>query len=126
MERPSSDLKQIFEFVRQNEWCTARHIGRQVNGGKSRANHYLYGYKDILFEKRGLTPPQWKVTSSDAYEKLLKKFNPEPAPPRQPLPRPRIFPRRTIPVRRLEDLPPISVCPSCDLPIQPTGKCGCS
>ena len=125
-EQPSSDLKKIFEFVKRNEWCSARHIGRELSGGKSRANHYLYGYKDILFEKRGLTPPQWKVLSNDALEKLNAKFNPQPLPPKQASTKQRIFTRRSIPIRRLEELPPISVCPSCDLPIQPTGKCGCS
>ncbi len=44
-----TDLKTIFDFVQSNQWSNARQIGKGLDGGKSRANHYLYGYLDILF-----------------------------------------------------------------------------
>ena len=78
MENTSTDLKSIFSFVRDNPNSNARQVGRMIEGGKSRANHYLYGYLDILFTKRGLTPPAWKVTSNDALEKMIQRLNPQP------------------------------------------------
>lgn len=130
---PSDDLKKLFDFVKKNEWCTARNAGKIVAGGKSRANHYLYGYSGILFEKRGLTPPQWKITSVGAFDQLVGKINPvspsrdviEEAPKKKSrtfLPIPRAVP----PQISINELSSISVCQSCDLPIQPTGRCGCS
>ena len=58
-----SDLKTIFDFVQSNQWSNARQIGKGLDGGKSCANHYLYGYLNILFTKKGLMPPQWQVIS---------------------------------------------------------------
>jgi hypothetical protein len=131
---PSSDLKRIFDYVLEYEWSTARQIGRMLDEGKSRANHYLYGYIDILFEKRGITPPQWRVTSPDAYERLMGRIQPTSPAPKQPAAAPvtrrkapSIFSRAVSAPREMPfNLPSISVCQSCDLPIQPTGRCGCS
>lgn len=131
---PSSDLKKIFDYLSENEWANARHVGRILEGGKSRANHYLYGYIDILFEKRGLTPPQWRVTSTDAYERLMGRLQPATSPNMKPAVKPAarrktaaLFNRPPlVPRETPRNLPVISVCQSCDLPIQPTGRCGCS
>ena len=71
VENEKSDLKTISNYVRENPSSNARQIGKIVDGGKSRANHYLYGYEDILFTKRGLTPPEWQVVAGDAYEKMI-------------------------------------------------------
>ena len=122
----TSELKQIFDFVQKNGWSNARQIGKAIPGGKSRANHFLYGYQDILFVKRGIAPPQWRVASNDAYSAMLGRISPKPVTPRAlgssssftPAPQPDFL--------RLRELPMISVCESCGLPIQPTGKCGCS
>ena len=128
MENRNSDLKEIFNFVRENPGSNARQIGKNIEGGKSRANHYLYGYLDILFTKRGITPPLWQVLSNDSYEKMIKRLNPEPVQSQtQGTPtqngEPVVFARQSP---RLRDLPPISICYSCDLPIRPNGACGCS
>ena len=80
MEADKTDLKTIFDFVQGNQWSSARQIGKGLAGGKSRANHYLYGYLDILFTKKGLTPPQWQVISDDAYSKMLGRVIPSPVP----------------------------------------------
>ena len=128
MENKKSDLQQIFNFVRVNPSSNARKIGKDVEGGKSRANHYLYGYLDILFTKRGLTPPLWQVISSDAYEKMIQRLNPTTVKPQvQSAPFQKVEPvdfTRKSPW--LRELPPISICYSCDLPIKPNGACGCS
>lgn len=121
-----TELKTIFEFVKKNPWSNARQIGKNISGGKSRANHFLYGYLEILFEKRGFTPPQWRVKSDDAYDKMIARLNPPPmpipAPPSQP--GGRVFdPRIQNPIR---EMPSFSICNSCELPIKPTGACGCS
>jgi hypothetical protein len=133
---PTDELKQIFDFIRKNGTSNARQIGKAIPGGKSRANHYLYGYSGILFTKRGLTPPQWSVVSDDAYERMTSRLRPRstPSPEQRSTPAPSrtrsrsIFPLpRTVSIRIApQDLPEISVCQSCDLPIQPTGRCGCS
>ena len=128
MESKKTDLQQIFNFVRDNPGSNARQIGKDVDGGKSRANHYLYGYLDILFKKRGLTPPSWQVLSKDAYEKMIQRLNPQTDQIQNrtslsPKIKAGIFSRQT-PLKR--DLPPISICNSCDLPIKPNGICGCS
>jgi hypothetical protein len=128
MENRNSDLKEIFNFVRENPGSNARQIGKNVEGGKSRANHYLYGYLDILFSKRGITPPLWQVLSKDAYEKMIKRLNPEPVQSQiqgasSQNAEPGVFTRQSP---RLRELPPISICYSCDLPIRPNGACGCS
>ena len=133
---PSSELKQIFDFVQKNDWSSARQIGKVIPGGKSWANHYLYGYIDLLFEKRGLTPPQWKVVSPDAYGRMIARLNPAPtttdsgtasAPTATKRPRSIFSVTRAAPIYiPREDLPAFSVCQSCDLPIQTTGRCGCS
>jgi hypothetical protein len=73
---PTDELKQIFDFIRKNGTSNARQIGKAIPGGKSRANHYLYGYLGILFAKRGLTPPQWNVVSDDAYEQMTTRLRP--------------------------------------------------
>ena len=136
MEGKNSDLKTIFDYVQQNQWCNARQVGKCLDGGKSRANHYLYGYLDILFRKRGLTPPQWQVISDDAYSKMLGRVDRSPAPmpsligasnktkTKSLLP---IFKNRlnSMENKHLE-LTRISICNSCDLPIKPNGFCGCS
>jgi hypothetical protein len=126
-----SELKKVFNFVRDHQWSNARQIGRDLNGGKSRANHFLYGYLDILFEKRGFSPPQWKVKSDDAYEKMIQRLNPPPA-SNTSLPSPASVPKETtrgfdpsIP-NSARELPRFSICNSCGLPIKPTGACGCS
>ena len=128
MEIKKSDLHQIFNFVRDNPSSNARQIGRDIEGGKSRANHYLYGYLDILFTKRGLTPPLWQVISSDAYEKMIQRLNPTPVQPQsQNAPFQKVAP--VVVAQKsswLRELPPISICYSCDLPIKPNGTCGCS
>lgn len=131
---PSSDLKKIFDFLSENEWATARNVGRLLDGGKSRANHYLYGYIDLLFEKRGLTPPQWRIVSSDAYDQLMGRIQPASSASMKPAVKPNkhrkppiLFNRPVLTQRETpRNLPTISVCQSCDLPIQPTGRCGCS
>lgn len=128
MENTSTDLKSIFSYVRDNPNSNARQVGRMIEGGKRRANHYLYGYLDILFTKRGLAPPAWKVTSNDALEKMIKRLNPQPAqteklPSKKQKGRAIRLSRQYIQVR---ELPPISICNSCDLPIRPNGLCGCS
>lgn len=129
MEKNISELKTIFNFVRENQWSNARQIGKNLSGGKSRANHFLYGYLDILFDKRGLTPPQWRVKSDDAYDKMIARLNPAPTPS------PSTPPRRIEQTGRQFDpsihnaareLPRFSICNSCGLPIKPTGACGCS
>ncbi len=125
----TSELKQIFDFVQKNGWSNARQIGKAIPGGKSRANHFLYGYLDILFVKRGMAPPQWSVVSEDAYDAMLPRIVPiapsvsEDKPERSisqilQSPQPKFL--------RPQVLPMISVCEACGLPIQPTGKCGCS
>ena len=128
MENKKSDLQQIFNFVRDNPSSNARKIGKDVEGGKSRANHYLYGYLDILFTKRGLTPPLWQVISSDAYEKMIQRLNPTTVKPQvQSAPFQKVEPVDfTRKSSWLRELPPISICYSCDLPIKPNGACGCS
>lgn len=126
-----SELRRIFEFVKTNPWSNARQIGKNLSGGKSRANHFLYGYLDILFEKRGFTPPQWKVKSDDAYEKMIARLNPPPTPPPLPStpvsnsaqPGRQFDPSVRNPIR---ELPRFSICYACELPIKPTGACGCS
>lgn len=132
---PPSELEQIFEYVQKNGWSTARQIGKVIPGGTSRANHYLYGYTDILFVKRGLAPPQWKETTNDAYDQMIARLNPTtsipvsrdavvPIPPKRR--ESRFRSTRSPGDFRTRNLPRISVCASCDLPIQPTGRCGCS
>jgi hypothetical protein len=128
MESKKSDLHQIFNFVRDNPSSNAKQIGKDIEGGKSRANHYLYGYLDILFTKRGITPPLWTVTSNDAYEKMIQRLNPQSSQiQKSASPKPKVkaisFARQSPPKR---ELPPISICYSCDLPIKPNGMCGCS
>lgn len=142
---PSSDLKTIFEFVRENEWVTARHVGKVITGGKSRAHHYLYGYSGILFLKRGLTPPQWKVVSPDAFDRMTVTISSAPSPtrskgpscrpvpPPKPSPTARKQPRDLFPISRPTSLyvrpegpSTVLICNACDLPIHSTGRCGCS
>jgi hypothetical protein len=128
MENTSTDLKSIFIFVRDNPNSNARQVGKILEGGKSRANHYLYGYLEILFTKRGLAPPTWKVTANDAYEKMIQRLNPqsvqaEKTPIRKQKVRAIGLSRQYVQKR---ELPPISICYSCDLPIKPNGFCGCS
>ena len=131
-----SDLKTIFDFVQSNQWSNARQIGKGLDGGKSRANHYLYGYLDILFTKKGLTPPQWQVISDDAYSKMLGRVNPSPVPMSTPMQAANITQKKSSlnifknsfknsPNDR-QYLSQISICNSCDLPIKPSGLCGCS
>lgn len=122
----TSELKQIFDFVQKNGWSNARQIGKTIPGGKSRANHFLYGYSDILFVKRGIAPPQWRVVSDDAYTAMLARINPKPAVSRAPGSTSSFTPAPQPDFLRPRELPMISVCESCGLPIQPTGKCGCS
>ena len=136
MEVNKTDLKTIFDFVQSNQWSTARQIGKVLAGGKSRANHYLYGYLDILFMKKGLTPPQWQVISADAYSKMLGRVNPSPAHMSPPMGTANIAHKKSSfnilknsfkhrPNTR-DSLSQISICNSCDLPIKPNGLCGCS
>ena len=136
MEADKTDLKTIFDFVQSNQWSSARQIGKVLAGGKSRANHYLYGYLDILFTKKGLTPPQWQVISDDAYSKMLGRVNPSPAPMLTPMGTANIARKKSSfnilknsfkhsPNTR-DSLSQISICNSCDLPIKPNGLCGCS
>jgi hypothetical protein len=122
----TSELKQIFDFVHKNGWSNARQIGKAIPGGKSRANHFLYGYLDILFVKRGIAPPQWRVVSDDAYAAMLGRISPKPVTPRAPGSASSFSPAPQPDFLRPRELPMISVCESCGLPIQPTGKCGCS
>jgi hypothetical protein len=122
----TSELKQIFDFVQKNGWSNARQVGKGIPGGKTRANHFLYGYLGILFVKRGIAPPQWRVVSDDAYTAMLDRVNPKPAAPRAPGSASRFTPAPQPDFLRPRKLPMISVCESCGLPIQPTGKCGCS
>ena len=122
MVTESSTLKQIFEFVRDQPWCKARSIGAVIDGGKSVVNHYLYGYEGILFEKKGLTPPLWRVVSRDAYDEMVRRLNPTKG---QGSGHSRLSsrPSRAKLVRALE---PITVCGSCDTPIRDNGMCRCS
>ena len=134
---PSSDLKKLFEFVRDNKWCTARQAGRVTQGGKSTANHYLYGYLDVLFVRRGIAPPQWAVVSDHSYEHMMSRVREGSRPEAtrdNSMPAATLFRQKTsLPWNRTvlihrnpDELPEISVCQSCDLPIQPSGRCGCS
>ena len=135
MEVNKTDLKTIFDFVQGNQWSSARQIGKGLAGGKSRANHYLYGYLDILFTKKGLTPPQWQVISDDAYSKMLGRVIPSPVPMSTPMGAANITHKKSSfnifknsfknsPTTR--HLSQISICNSCDLPIKPSGLFGCS
>lgn len=129
MAQDESDLRAVFEFVKRNEWSSARQIGSVVVGGRSRANHFLYKYKETLFVKRGLTPPQWKVASSDALDRFLGSPNRSStqSSPSQPKQKPRAMDwvRRSVPARPVRTLPKIATCGACGRPIQPSGKCGC-
>ena len=136
MEVNKTDLKTIFDFVQSNQWSSARQIGKVLAGGKSRANHYLYGYLDILFTKKGLTPPQWQVISDDAYSKMLERVNPSPVTTKAPSGAANVTRKKSTlnifknsfknsPNTR-DSLSQISICNSCDLPIRPNGLCGCS
>ncbi len=131
-----SDLKTIFDFVQSNQWSNARQIGKGLDGGKRRANHYLYGYLDILFTKKGLTPPQWEVISDDAYSKMLGRVNPSSVPMPTPIEATKITQKKSSlnifknsfsksPVTQRQ-MAKFSICGSCDLPIKPSGICGCS
>ena len=135
MEVNKTDLKTIFDFVQGNQWSSARQIGKGLAGGKSRANHYLYGYLDILFTKKGLTPPQWQVISDDAYSKMLGRVIPSSVPMSTPMGADNITHKKSSfnifknsfknsPTTR--HLSQISICNSCDLQIKPSGLCGCS
>lgn len=128
LDEKFADLRAIFDFVRDHPNSSARQIGGIVDGGKSRANHFLYGYDGILFEKRGLTPPQWRVISDDGFGGMMQRLHPNPPPvvgPAVSTPAKRLWiqPKENLPAR---ELPPISICNSCDLPIKPNGICGCS
>ena len=136
MEVNKTDLKTIFDFVQDNQWSSARQIGKGLAGGKNRANHYLYGYLDILFTKKGLTPPQWQVISDDAYSKMLERVNPLPVTIVTPPSAANVTRKKSSlnifrnsfknsPNTR-DSLSQISICNSCDLPIKPSGLCGCS
>lgn len=105
------ELKPIFDFLLTNPNSSARQIGKAVEGGKSRANHFLYGYQEILFTKRGLTPPLWQVASKDSYRKMIERLSPTPIVKSQ---------------ANYLELVPITVCSAYDLPIKPNGLCGCS
>jgi hypothetical protein len=136
MEVNKTDLKTIFDFVQNNQWSSARQIGKGLAGGKSRANHYLYGYLDILFTKKGLTPPQWQVISDDAYSKMLERVNPLPVTIVTPPSAANVTRKKSSlnifknsfknSPKTLGSLSQISICNSCDLPIKPSGLCGCS
>lgn len=103
-----TELARVFEFVSARPNVSARTIGSKVGVGRRRANQLLYSYLDILFEKRGLTPPLWSVKSDDAYEKMLVRV-------------------REVPEKPLvRDLPAFNICNSCGLPIKPNNECGCS
>ena len=126
-----TELRTIFNYVKEHQWSNARQVGKNLSGGKSRANHFLYGYLGILFEKRGFTPPQWRVKSDDAYEKMIARLNPPSAPasmPSTPVFGSRQPGRQFDPSVRtpVNELPRFSICNSCELPIKPTGACGCS
>ena len=136
MDGNKTDLKTIFDFVQSNQWSNARQIGKGLDGGKSRANHYLYGYLDILFTKKGLTPPQWQVISDDAYSKMLGRVSSSSVPMPSPIETTKIIQEKSSlnifknsdkksPITR-RHLPKFSICNSCDLPINPSGMCGCS
>jgi hypothetical protein len=135
----SEDLRKLFEFVLANNWTTAREAGKSLNKGKSRANHYFYGYEGILFSKRGLAPPRWNVVSIDALDLLNDRIIPTAskpmssgtklAPAQQAPDRERpIFSAANSMEKRPDgkELPPIAICTACDLPIQPNLHCGCS
>ena len=122
MSTEPSLLKQIFELVRDRPWCKARSIGSEIDGGKSIVNHYLYGYEGILFEKKGLTPPLWRVISRDAYDEMVQRLNPAKG-QGSGHSRKGNRPSRATRVQALE---PITVCGSCDTPIRDNGMCRCS
>lgn len=130
MSQEVRDLRLVFDFVKRNEWSSARQIGAVLEGGRSRANHFLYKYKDLLFVKRGLTPPQWKVATPDALERMLGAPTMSPAPTTALSPKPKArgidWVRRSVPIRPSRSLPKIATCGSCGRPIQPSGNCGCS
>ena len=130
MSQDVSDLRLVFDFVKRNEWSSARQIGSVLTGGRSRANHFLYKYKEVLFVKRGLTPPQWRVASSDVLDRMLGGESRPSAPMPAARPKPKAkridWVRRSIPTRPSLSLPKIATCGSCGRPIQPSGKCGCS
>lgn len=112
-----SEVETIYKFVSQNPDCTARQIGRTIDGGKSRANHFLYGYIDILFSKKGFTPPTWRVIEADSNTNKLSDFRRRPVD--------KVHDDDTAKYR-FEGLPSIDICESCGLPISTEGKCGCS
>ncbi len=128
MENVKSDLQNIFNYVRDNPSSNARKIGKVVDGGKSRANHYLYGYEGILFTKRGVTPPEWSVLAGDAYEKMIGRLLPQPVQTPKPSAQIRKPKASTFSSQQWteRELPPMLICYSCDLPIKPNGLCGCS
>jgi hypothetical protein len=126
MKIEDPELKFIFDYLSKNPWCSAREIGRLADGGKSRVNHFLYKYKDVLFTKKGFTPPEWQVIGETETVKQKK------VKPRKPvkLTRKSVFRGDTQSgidkLSRYHGLPTISVCPSCDRPIQMSGSCGCT
>jgi hypothetical protein len=128
MTQDDDDLRTVFDYVRRHEWSSARQVGLVVLGGKQRANHFLYRYKDVLFVKRGLTPPQWKIASSDALERLNGRATGAKSPSVAPKARskPMEWVRRAVPARPTQELKPFDTCGSCGRPIQPSGNCGCS
>ena len=128
MSEDVRDLRVVFEFVKRNEWSSARQIGAAIGGGRSRANHFLYEHKEVLFVKRGLTPPQWRVSTPDALERMLggPSTSPSPASSVKPKAKRVDWVRRGLPSRQSQSLPKIATCGSCGRPIQPSGKCGCS
>ena len=68
------------------------------------------------------------LAADESTGKMIKRLNPEPVQSQtQGTPtqngEPVVFARQSP---RLRDLPPISICYSCYLPIRPNGACGCS
>jgi hypothetical protein len=128
MIQDEDEIRMVFDFVARNEWSSARQIGLVINGGRSRANQILYKYKEVLFVKRGLTPPQWKVVELGALEQMLGgntgSLVTTPTPKKKRIPMDWV--RRSVTPRPSGSLPKISTCGSCGRPIQPSGMCGCS
>jgi hypothetical protein len=121
-------LEQIIAYLQDTEWSSARQMGRVIEGGKRPINSLLYRHLGTLFEKRGLTPPLWRVISEQSSSiKRIEKTDSRPAatPGKRQEP-PRTWVSRVLPARNRVEVPLIDTCGSCGRPIQSSGKCGCS
>jgi hypothetical protein len=125
MDFDDHELKFIYEYLNKNPWSSARQIGKLTEGGKSRVNHFLYKYKDVLFVKKGFTPPEWQIIDTNKPVKQQRVKSRKPA--KQARNRNTVDPQIALDrLKRYNGLPTVEVCPSCDRPIQMSGSCGCT